>query len=134
MKNDLKRRGTYTLKVGDKDVNLLFNMRFWGLLDEAGYKLEKLEEHLDETKGFMHLVGVFSVILDCAGRSYAKIHGTEWDYKVDEIYDWFEEDIDKDKLEEILAAMSASKIMGHSLSQAGQGLGKKMGKSKSPKR
>ena len=128
MKTDLKRRGTYTLKIGEKDVNLLFNMRFWGLLDQAGYKLEDLEEHLDKTKGFIHLVGVFSVILDCAGRSYSKHHSAEWNYEVDDIFEWFEDDINETILEEILTAMSKSKIMGNSLSNSSKKMGKQTGK------
>ena len=123
---NLKRRGTHTLTVGEKKINLLFNMRFWGLLDEAGYKLEELEGHLDETKGFMHLLKVFTAILDSAGKSYASMHKEEWNYSIDEIYDWFEEDIDQEKLEGVLGAMTSSKIMGHSLSE--KGLGKRVGK------
>ena len=122
---DLKRRGTYTLTIGGKEVNLLFNMRFWGLLDEAGYKLEDLDKHLDHTKGFMKVLKTVAVLVDCAGQSYAKTHKTEWEYTLDDVYDWFEEDINEKIMEEIMNAMVQSKIMGNSLNTE---LGKKKGK------
>ena len=123
---NLKRRGTHTLTVGGKKINLLFNMRFWGLLDEAGYKLEDMDVHLDQTKGFMHLLKSFAAIIDASGKAYASKDKTEWNYSIDDIYEWFEDDMDKSTLMEVLEAMRDSKIMGVSLSD--KNLGKKKGK------
>ena len=125
MKTDLKRRGTYTLKVGDKEINLLFNMRFWGYLDEAGYKLEDLGQHLTEEAGLAKMLKVLVAIINSAGKSYSLTHKEVWEHTEDEVYDWFEEDINQDILTDMMRAMTSSKIMGTSLDQPN--LGKRKG-------
>ena len=123
---NLKRRGTHTLTIGGKEVNLLFNMRFWGLLDEAGYKLEELPDHFSQGTGIAKMMKVLVAVFTCAGQSYAKSNKTEWEYDEDDIYDWFEEDITEDVLKEIMEALTNSKIMGNSLSD--KAVGKQKGK------
>ena len=71
------KRGVYTLKVGKKDINLLFSMNFWRLLDQQGIKMEDLGEELDGSKGVIHMLGTLSEIVIAGGASYATKHKTQ---------------------------------------------------------
>ncbi|MCH9665006.1 MAG: hypothetical protein K0U41_04075 [Gammaproteobacteria bacterium] len=114
MKNT-KKRGFYSLKIAKKEVNLLFNMRFWALLDDKGYKLEELDKHLAEGNGVMSMINVLSNIVLSGVEANCIKNNIDQEYSIDDVYEWFEEDIDQEELEKILKAMMETKIFGNTI-------------------
>ena len=111
------KRGTYTFKVGDKSINLLFSMNFWRLLGKQGIKIESLGAELDGSQGVIYMLETLSKIFIAGGQSYAVKYKTEFDYTEEEIFDWFEEDVNEKVIQEMIEAMMDTKVFGNSLNQ-----------------
>ena len=112
-----ERRGEYTLKVNGEDVNLLFSMNFWYLLEKNGIKLENIEQELSPENGVMSMMNSLSILLLSAGQSYARKYKTEFDYEQEDILEWFESSIDDTILQEIIETMMSGKIFGKAINQ-----------------
>ena len=115
------RKGEFTLNIEEKEVKLLFSMRFWRILDENGYKLEDLETALDGSKGIIGMINTLATIVYSGGIAYSLRNKTEFDYEIDEIFDWFEDSIDEDVMERLFKVLLDSQIFGKTISD---GLGK----------
>ena len=112
-----ERRGEYTLNIDGKDVNLLFSMNFWFLLEKNGIKLEEIETKLDPTKGILSMLDSLTVLIMSAGQSYAKKHKTEFDYEKEDIIEWFSEHINDEILKDILSIMMQTTVFGNKINQ-----------------
>ena len=110
-------RGTFTFKVGDKNISLLFSMNFWRLLGKQGIKIESLGEELDGSKGVIHMLEVMSKIFIAGGQSYAVKYKTEFDYTEEEVFDWFENDINEKVIQDMIEAMMNTRVFGNKLNQ-----------------
>ena len=117
MKETNERKGIFTFKVGDKDISLLFSMNFWRLLGKQGVKIESLAEELDGSKGVVYMLETMAKILTAGGQCYAVKYKTEFEYAEDEIFDWFEEDINETVIKEMIETMMETKVFGNSLNQ-----------------
>ena len=111
------KRGIYTLNVDNKDINLLFSMNFWRLLDRQGIKMEELGVELDGSKGVIHMLETLSKVVLAGGQSYAAKHKTEFDYDEDEVFEWFEEEVTDKHIEGMVKVMMETKIFGNSMNQ-----------------
>ena len=127
-------RGLYTFKVENKEINLLFSMNFWRLLGKQGIKIESLGEELDGSKGVIYMLETLSKILKAGGESYAAKYKTSFDYTDDEVFDWFEESVNQEVIEEIIKTMMETKVFGNSLNQGVKRGGEDVGKTKSLKK
>ena len=65
------KRGVYTLKIDNKDINLLFSMNFWRILSQEEIYMETLGEVLDGSKGMVAMLESLSKMVIAAGKSYA---------------------------------------------------------------
>ena len=119
-------RGYYPIKINGEEINLLFSMNFWRLLDKKGYQLETIAEHLDGSKGVIKMLDTLSNIVQAGGEAYQAKYKVEFPYTIDEITEWFSEDIDQDVLQGIFEAiMDSTKIFGKKLSDGQRKPGKK---------
>ena len=115
------RRGEFTFKVDNKDINLLFNLGFWKILGDNGYKLEDLDKNMNGEDGVVEMLTAVTAIIYSGGLSYAKKNKTSFEYDQDEIFDWFESDIDEKVIEKMFKVVMQTQIFGKTL---GEGLGK----------
>ena len=124
---DNNKRGVYTLKIGDKDINLLFSMNYWRILGQDGISIESLGEVLDGSKGMINMLESLSKMMIAGGKSYAVKHKTKFDYSFEEVFEWFEEDITDKDISEMIQIMMDTKVFGRTLNQgvSRQGEGKK---------
>ena len=112
-----ERRGEYTLNIGDKEINLLFSMNFWFLLEKNGIKLEEIEHKLNPKNGVMSMLSSLAVLIMSAGQSYARKHSTEFSYTEGDITEWFEDSINETVLAELLAVMMETTIFGKKINE-----------------
>ena len=118
-----KKLGEYALDINGTKVNLLFSMSFWMKLDELGLKMEDLATQLAPEKGVLNIVRTLSKIVWAAGSSYARKNKQDFDYEIEDVQDWFSE-LDEKVMEEIMEAMTSTKIFGHSMNQGLDRMGK----------
>ena len=111
------KRGVYTLKIDNKDINLLFSMNYWRILSQEGISMESLGKTLDGSKGMINMMESLSKMVVAGGKSYAVKHKTKFDYTFDEVFDWFEEDITEKEVTEMIKIMMDTKIFGKVLNQ-----------------
>ena len=117
MKDINEKRGILTLKIDGKDINLLFSMNFWRLLDKQGIQMESLATELDGTKGVIYMLESLSKIVSAAGKSYATKYKTSFDYDIDTVFDWFSEDINQKTIDTMIKVMMDTRVFGSSLNQ-----------------
>lgn len=117
------RRGEFTLTIDGKDVNLLFNISFWKVLGDEGYKLEDLDKALGNEKGFLEMLQTISAIIYAGGLTYAKKNKTEFNYTKDDIFEWFEECIDEKVLENMFKVLMSTQLFGKTI---GDNMGKNL--------
>ena len=111
------KRGVYTLKIDNKDINLLFSMNFWRILSQEGIEPDKLGGELDGSKGgVIQQLEALSKMVLAAGKSYAIKHKTEFDYELDHVFDWLE-DIDNKTMNEMFKVMTDTKMFGETVNQ-----------------
>ena len=111
------RRGVYTLKIGDKDINLLFSMNYWRILSQEGISMESLGETLNGSKGMINMMESLSKMVIAGGKSYSVKYKTKFEYTFDEVFDWFEEDVTEVTISEMIKVMMDTKVFGKSLNQ-----------------
>ena len=111
------KRGVYTLKIGDKDINLLFSMNYWRILSQEGISMESLGETLNGSKGMINMMESLSKMVIAGGKSYDIKYKTKFDYSFDEVFEWFEEDITEQTVSEMIKVMMDTKIFGKTLNQ-----------------
>ena len=111
------RRGVYTLKIADKDINLLFSMNFWRILSQEKIYMETLGETLDGSRGMVSMLDSLSKMVIAGGKSYAAKHKTKFEYTIDEVFEWFSEDIDDTVMAEMIKVMMDTKVFGKTMNQ-----------------
>ena len=111
------KRGVYTLKIGDKDINLLFSMNYWRILSQDGISMESLGETLDGSKGMINMMESLSKMVIAGGKSYSVKYKTKFEHSLEEVFDWFEEDITEQTVSEMIKVMMDTKVFGKSLNQ-----------------
>ena len=124
------KRGQFQIEVGGKQINLQFGMRFWKNFDREGYKIEKLDTYFNQDGGIMGMIDVLVDVLSISGETYAAKNGSVFGYDKDDIYEWFEEDIDDKVMGKIVEAMLSTKIFGNSVNQGLDRSGKQQPKVK----
>ena len=115
-----KRQGEYTLKLGDKEVNLQFSMTFWLFLDDLGYKIETLEKDLSPENGVIGMIKTLSALVYAAGKAYAKKNGTQFNYSLDDVPEWFGDYITEEVMKDLMEAMASSTLFGKKLADSGK--------------
>ena len=111
------KRGVYTLKVDKKDINLLFSMNFWRILSQEGIEPEQLGDALSGKDGVIGQLEALSKVILAGGKSYAVKHKTQFKYDIDEVFDWLEEDINNDTMNEMFLVMMDTKMFGQTINQ-----------------
>ena len=114
---DNNKRGVYTLKIGDKSINLLFSMNYWRILSQEGISMESLGQTLNGSKGMIDMMESLSKMVIAGGKSYASKYKTQFKYAEDEVFDWFEEDITEKEISDMIKVMMDTKVFGKSLNQ-----------------
>jgi hypothetical protein len=106
-----KQRGYITLKLGGKNRTLHFSMNFWAQwTDMLGVSLEQIGGVFENG---ISLKGVRSLIYSGV-LTYDQENGNEVDYNEFTVGTWLD-DLEADKLEEIINAMLESRILGNDL-------------------
>ena len=106
-----KERGYYNIELGGKKRTLHFSMNFWAsLTEELGVGLQDLD------KVFNNEMAISSVraIVYCAMMAYDQEEGNEIDYNVYKVGNWLS-DMDQEQFQEVMAAMTETKILGNQL-------------------
>ena len=111
------KRGVYTLKIDNKDINLLFSMNFWRILSQEGLEMEDLGTALSGVNGLIKQLESLSKMVIAAGKSYAVKHKTQFNYNIDEVFEWFEEAITSKQVTEMTEVMMATKLFGNAINQ-----------------
>ena len=111
------KRGVYTLKVDNKDINLLFSMNFWRILSQEGLEMEDLGTALSGGNGLIKQLESLSKMVIAAGKSYAVKHKTQFKYNIDEVFEWFEDDITSIQVSEMTEIMMSTKLFGNAINQ-----------------
>ena len=114
---DNNKRGVYTLKIGDKSINLLFSMNYWRILSQEGISMESLGETLNGSKGMINMMESLSKMVIAGGKSYSSKYKTKFEHSFDEVFDWFEEDITEKEISDMIKVMMDTKVFGKSLNQ-----------------
>lgn len=106
-----RKRGYITLKLGGKNRTLHFSMNFWAQwTDMLGVSLEQIG---DVFQNGISLKGVRSLIYSGL-LAHDQEQGNEIDYNEFTVGAWLE-DLESDKLEEVINAMLESRILGNDL-------------------
>ena len=111
------KRGVYTLKIGNKDINLLFSMNFWRILSQEGLEIEELGGSLSGADGLIKQLESLSKMVIAAGKSYAVKHKTQFNHDIDEVFEWFEEDVTSKQVTEMTEIMMSTKLFGNAINQ-----------------
>ena len=111
------KRGVYTLKIDNKDINLLFSMNFWRILSQEGIQMETLGETLDGSKGMINMLESLSKMVIAAGKSYSAKYKTQFNYEIDEVFEWFEEAITDKTVSDMIKVMMDTKVFGKTMNQ-----------------
>ena len=116
-----KKRGYIDIKVGNKNRTLHFSMNFWSeFTEQLGISLADIGGAFQDgisIKGLRALV--YSAIL-----ANDQENGNEIDYNLFTVGDWLDE-LDAEKINEIVEVMLQSKILGNSLNGETQTKGKR---------
>jgi hypothetical protein len=106
-----RKRGYYTLKLGGKNRTMHFSMNFWAnFTDILGISLEQIGSAFSNGISITTLRAIiYSGLL-----AYDQEEGNEIDYNEFKVGAWLE-DLDAAKLEDVVAAMFESKILGNDL-------------------
>ena len=107
-----KKRGYLDIQLGGKKRTLHFSMNFWvEVTEQLGVSLTDIG---DVFNGGMSLSGIRALIYS-ALRANDLEQGNEVDYTLYSVGNWLE-DLEAEKINEIVEAMMQSKILGNSLS------------------
>ena len=116
-----KKRGYIDIKVGGKNRTLHFSMNFWSeFTEQLGISLAEIGGAFQNgisIKGLRALV--YSAIL-----ANDQENGNEIDYNLFTVGAWLDE-LDAEKINEIVEVMLQSKILGNSLNGETQSKGKR---------
>jgi hypothetical protein len=116
-----KKRGYIDIKVGNKNRTLHFSMNFWSeFTEQLGISLADIGGAFQDgisIKGLRALV--YSAIL-----ANDQENGNEIDYNLFTVGAWLDE-LDAEKINEIVEVMLQSKILGNSLNGETQTKGKR---------
>ena len=106
-----RKRGYYTLKLGGKNRTMHFSMNFWAnFTDILGISLEQIGSAFSNGISITTLRAIiYSGLL-----AYDQEEGNEIDYNEFKVGAWLE-DLDASNLEDVVAAMFESKILGNDL-------------------
>lgn len=106
-----KKRGYYTLKLGNKNRTLHFSMNFWAnLTDILGVSLEEMANIFSDGVSLKNIRAIiYSALL-----ANDQEQGNEVDYNEFTVGVWLE-DIDSEKLTDMISAMMESRILGNDL-------------------
>lgn len=106
-----RKRGYYTLKLGGKNRTMHFSMNFWAnFTDQLGISLDQIGSAFE--KGIT--ISTLRAIIYSGLLAYDQEEGNEVDYNQFKVGSWLE-DVDASMLEDIVAAMFESKILGNDL-------------------
>lgn len=106
-----KKRGYLDIQLGGKKRTLHFSMNFWvEFTEQLGVSLTDIG---DVFNGGMSLSGIRALIYS-ALRANDLEQGNEMDYTLYSVGNWLE-DLEAEKINEIVEAMMQSKILGNSL-------------------
>ena len=108
-----KKRGYYTFEIGGKNLPLHFSMNFWAnFTDELGISLDEIGDIFGKGISLITLRALFhSAIL-----AFDQEEKNPIDYDIYDVGSWLE-DVDASKIEEIVQAMTESRILGNDLNQ-----------------
>jgi hypothetical protein len=116
-----KKRGYIDIKVGNKNRTLHFSMNFWSeFTEQLGISLQDIGGAFQDgisIKGLRALV--YSAIL-----ANDQENGNEIDYNLFTVGAWLDE-LDAEKINEIVEVMLQSKILGNSLNGETETKGKR---------
>ena len=116
-----KKRGYIDIKVGNKNRTLHFSMNFWSeFTEQLGISLQDIGGAFQNgisIKGLRALV--YSAIL-----ANDQENGNEIDYNLFTVGAWLDE-LDAEKINEIVEVMLQSKILGNSLNGENETKGKR---------
>ena len=116
-----KKRGYIDIKVGNKNRTLHFSMNFWSeFTEQLGISLQDIGGAFQDgisIKGLRALV--YSAIL-----ANDQENGNEIDYNLFTVGAWLDE-LDAEKINEIVEVMIQSKILGNSLNGETETKGKR---------
>lgn len=119
-----KQRGYYKLKIGGKLRTLHFSMNFWSAFcDELGIKLEQIGEVFANGLDLKTIRAIFYAGLLANDQE----EGNEIDYTIFKVGAWLE-DITPEQIQEVVGAMTESKILGNDLNMGIQRNPKSAGK------
>lgn len=106
-----KRRGYYTIKLGGKNRTMHFSMNFWvNFTDQLNVPLDKIGDLFGSTLSMKTIRSlVYSAVL-----AHDQEEGNEIDYNEFTVGGWMDE-LDSDKLTEIVEAMTESRLLGNDL-------------------
>jgi hypothetical protein len=106
-----KKRGYYTLTLGEKERTMHFSMNFWAnFTDIMNTPLDKIGEIFE---GGVSISAIRALIYSGL-LAYDQEEGNEIDYNEYKVGAWLE-DIDENILSEIINAMMTSRILGNDL-------------------
>jgi len=106
-----RKRGYYTTKLGGKNRTMHFSMNFWSnFTDALGISLEQIG---DVFAGGMSLSNIRALIYS-ALLANDQEQGIQPDYNQFTVGVWLE-DLEANELEQIIEAMTESRILGNSL-------------------
>ena len=105
------RRGYYTLKIGGKMRTMHFSMNFWSNFTEfLNMPLDKIGNVFNDGISIKGIIGlIYSGLL-----AYDQEEGNEIDYNEFKVGVWLE-DIDSEKLNDVVSSMMESRILGNDL-------------------
>jgi len=106
-----RKRGYYTIKLGGKNRTMHFSMNFWAnFTDMLGISLEQIGSAFE--KGIS--ISLIRTVIYSALLAHDQEEGNEVDYTEFKVGAWLE-DVDAEKLQDIIEAMFESKILGNDL-------------------
>jgi hypothetical protein len=106
-----KQRGYYSLKIGGEQRTMHFSMNFWASLTET---LDVAIEELDKVfTGKLQLSSIRAIIY-CGLLAYDQEEGNEIDYNIYKVGSWLD-DLPQDEFQNIMTAMTETKILGNEL-------------------
>ena len=106
-----KKRGYYTLKIGEKNRTMHFSMNFWAnFTDILGISLDELGSLF--SKGVS--IKTIRTLIYSALLAYDQEENNEIDYNEFKVGMWLE-DFDSDELNNVVNAMMESRILGNDL-------------------
>jgi len=106
-----RKRGYYTIKLGGKNRTMHFSMNFWAnFTDMLGISLEQIGSAFE--KGIS--ISLIRAVIYSALLAHDQEEGNEVDYTEFKVGAWLE-DVDAEKLQDIIEAMFESKILGNDL-------------------